>query len=482
MLSKLIVIQGFILLVHIMNAESQICERKEVITKHVNLSYWGPVSVTYLGSCPTRCIRTRRKVVIKYRTVLNTQESNVKYCCSGYTRKDTSSDDSAIECAPICMPSCKNGYCASPGTCACNNGYVPDPENSHNCLPVCEQNCTNGACVAANVCVCNFGYSLVNDSCQPICTEPCHNGTCVSPETCECHIGYRKSERNICEPYCSRGCVHGACIAPEECSCNHGYRLSESEDLANKVCKPFCSENCTNGICVEPEKCMCLPSYKKSENGVCVPACEPGWILKDKKCVAQCKISCGNGTCTFPNVCVCYPGYRIDFTRLLSSGKIDAALCVPSCTNCNGTCVAPGVCVTKQSLISVCDGCNETQTANTTEENTNSTLDDSDTYTSGYNTYYDDSISSTIIYDDIDNATASSWIADHWIPLFVPIVGIIAAIVLLFLVYRYTPACVFFKGKSYVVKNGPQEKKTKGDESYSFEDVKIRFSNVNKTK
>lgn len=44
-------------------------------------------------------------------------------------------------------------------------------------------------------------------------------------------------------------------------------------------------------------------------------------------------------------------------------------------------------------------------------------------------------------------------IADHWIPLFVPIVGIIAAIILLIVVYRYTPACVFFKGKSYVVKS-----------------------------
>ncbi|CAH0605444.1 unnamed protein product [Chrysodeixis includens] len=486
MLSKLVVLKCFIIAVYLVNVESQICEKKEIVTVNVNETFRVTDYVTYLKQpCSDRlkCVHRRRRRVTKYRTVTKSQLANVKHCCSGYTRIDASTNDSAIECAPICMPSCNKGFCESPAHCACHPGYVSDPVDSHNCLPVCKQPCTNGLCVEPNKCRCNFGYTLVNSSCQPLCTEPCHNGTCVSPETCECHAGYRKSERNTCEPYCLNGCENGACIAPEECNCNPGYRLTEIERLGNKICKPFCSKNCTNGVCIAPEECQCRPSYRMSENHLCEPACGDGWILKDHKCVAECKKSCGNGTCTSPNVCVCYPGYRIDFARLLSSGTIDAALCVPSCTNCDGNCVAPNVC---ERISTTAGTSTSTTTTTTIREVMNITFDDFElrysTQNSGYVTFYDEPINSTIVYeDDLESATASSWIADNWVPVFAVIMCVVAAALLLFAVFRFTPVLEYFKGKSYVVKNGPQESETRIDDSYRFEDLKIRFSNDNKT-
>ncbi|XP_068631462.1 epidermal growth factor-like protein [Battus philenor] len=287
-----------------------------------------------------------KKKVVKVREI----------CCDGYI--DVSDYSWSINCKPICMPTCTNGYCKSPGKCACNVGYKVDLENNHVCQPVCTNGCQNGNCVAPNKCECKSGYIQYNGTCQPFCLEPCDNGVCIAPDTCECLPGYRKSEENFCKPYCFSGCPNGICIAPDECRCNSGYQQ------VNGTCKPICTKPCKNATCIAPDTCECLPGYIKSEgicqpscssgcpNGICIGPdicqCNDGWIKNEENdlCIPQCKF-CGNGTCVAPNTCECFPGYEIDANDTFSD-----IMCVPICHNCiNGSCFTPNECTCEPPLI-----------------------------------------------------------------------------------------------------------------------------------
>lgn len=260
----------------------------------------------------------------------------------------------SIHCKPVCSPSCVNGYCKSPGACACNPGYLPDVFNTHICSALCIKGCDHGICITPNTCLCDSGYNLENGVCEPICSEPCLNGSCVAPETCQCLPGYNKSENNTCELSCSDYTESGECIITM--TCEPGWTKVYQGPM--EICEPVCSEPCSNGTCIAPDTCKCLNGYEKSANDLCEPycsfgcvhgscispetcVCDPGWYKMESSgtCLAHCDFNCGNGSCVAPNICACHSGYVLD----KSEGK-DAS-CVPICSDCEGTCVAPDVCI-----------------------------------------------------------------------------------------------------------------------------------------
>ncbi|XP_022825541.1 protein draper-like [Spodoptera litura] len=487
--------------------DAQICQRVQLVTRMVQVTYKTSYRITYHGRCYYDCILTKWVSSIERKSIPKRELKPTNFCCTGYIRKDDSANDSDIVCEPICMPACRNGRCKTPGQCECNHGYTQDPEDDHNCLPSCRKGCQNGTCVGPETCRCNFGYTLVNGTCQPVCTDPCHNGTCVAPEKCECLVGYRKSENNICQPYCSHGCDNGACVAPETCQCHSGWDLKETKHFPYKHCVPICSKPCGNEVCVAPDTCGCLPSYKKSEGG-CEPICFGGWVSKNGRCVAQCSHPCGNGTCVAPNVCACHSGYHMDinYTFLYSSNP-NATICVPTCTGCAGRCVAPNKCelgLTSESQISFDDYYydydppifprHEKTTTSTTRRTTTTTTTSTatphpipTTTTTTMSTPTRHPVPTTTSTTTATSASPyfnetkgeelkSSWIEENWVQLFVPILLIITAaiITLLLLVWRCTPIRTIFKGRSYVVEGDPVQTGNPSPlEDVQISDIKI---------
>ncbi|KAH9629839.1 hypothetical protein HF086_011489 [Spodoptera exigua] len=486
--------------------DAQICYRVQLVTRMVQVTYKTKYRVTYNGNCDyiPRCIRTKWADSVEHGSVPKREVKTIKFCCTGYIRKDDSADDSDIVCEPICMPACKNGRCKTPGECECNDGYIPDPDDDHNCVPFCKKGCEHGTCVAPDTCQCNFGYTLVNGTCQPVCTAPCHNGTCVAPEKCECLVGYRKSENNLCQPYCSHGCENGVCVAPETCQCHSGWELKETKQFSFKHCVPVCSSPCENGVCVAPENCVCLPSYKKSAGG-CEPICLSGWVLENGRCVAQCSHPCGNGTCVAPNVCACHSGYHMDTNyTFLHGSNPNATICVPTCTGCAGHCTAPNKCelgLTSESQIWDDDYYDplydydpppfprneNTTTSSTSTTSSTATPGTIPTTTSTATPYLQSSTTtmstrtSTVTLSPHFNETNGEkfqkpWIEEHWIPVFIPILVIVTIAILaaFLLVWRCSPVRTFFKGRSYVVEGDPvQTGTTPPLEDIQISDVKI---------
>ncbi|XP_026729703.1 von Willebrand factor D and EGF domain-containing protein-like isoform X2 [Trichoplusia ni] len=316
--------------------------------------------------CLFWCTDTRVATAIGTRNVKKLFPKQINVCCEGYVTDDEIVGN-GLHCKPYCTPTCSNGYCKSPGVCACNPGYVPDMFDPYNCIPLCIKGCDHGTCVAPNTCSCNSGYNLVNDICEPVCDEPCYNGTCIAPNTCQCYPGYKMSDNKTCEPYCSSYTASGECVIT--LTCVPGW--TKVIKGAVEVCEPLCTELCENGICIEPDKCECLKGYVKIASNRCDPVCssgclhgscigpetcvcDPGWYRKESSgaCQAHCDYKCGNGTCSGPNVCECFPGFKLDEGV---TDQVDTAtpMCVPVCDSCEGSCVAPGVCVCEYPLETV---------------------------------------------------------------------------------------------------------------------------------
>ncbi|KAJ8733542.1 hypothetical protein PYW08_001840 [Mythimna loreyi] len=282
----------------------------------------------------------------------------INVCCEGYIEDESNSGNgSSIHCKPECSPACVNGYCKSPGVCACDPGYLPDEFETHTCSPLCTKGCEHGTCRAPNVCVCDPGYNLEEGVCKPICSEPCPNGICVAPETCQCLPGYKKTEYDLCEPFCASYTASGECIITIICEPGWTNVIKDSVE----TCEPVCSEPCANGTCVAPETCECLKGYEKTANDTCEPycfecvhgscispqtcVCDPGWYRKESSgtCLPHCDYNCGNGTCVAPNTCECYQGYELDKSQIVEQKH--SPLCVPFCNNCEGVCAAPDICL-----------------------------------------------------------------------------------------------------------------------------------------
>ncbi|CAK1598462.1 unnamed protein product [Parnassius mnemosyne] len=307
----------------------QICTKRVVVTRWQQQSYRYTYRETYRGQCWYGCIKTRIGFFTDNRIVPRKIVESREICCNGYI--DVSNTSERIECEPICMPSCVNSTCQTPGVCTCNDGYTRDAVSSHICKPICSNECLHGTCVAPNNCQCDFGYSLKNETCEPICTEYCYNGTCVAPDTCECLPGFRSSENNLCKPYCSRGCSNGDCIAPETCSCYIGWLKNETSNS----CIPQCETPCGNGTCVAPNKCECFNGYEIDPNY--------NETLSSMVCVPNCK-NCVNGTCVAPDECICQPPFMSK--SLTNSAK--ECDCIDDCSNTSLKCEST-ICVLEET-------------------------------------------------------------------------------------------------------------------------------------
>ncbi|KAF9802650.1 hypothetical protein SFRURICE_011661 [Spodoptera frugiperda] len=347
----------YIIVLQITQVLGQICVETKLSYRDVPETYTYTYMEAYEKSdCLFWCTDTRVATAVGTRIVRKLMPEQVHVCCEGYIRKDDNNETS-INCEPYCSPPCVNGYCKSPGVCACNAGYLPDMFASHNCSPLCIRPCDHGMCVAPNTCECDEGYNLVNEVCEPICSKPCHNGTCVAPQTCQCLPGYKKFENDTCEPFCSNNNETGDCI--NSVICEPGWSKVMRNSI--EICEPTCTSPCNNGTCVAPDICECFEGYEKTGDDTCMPhcswcvhgtcigpqicLCDPGWYKKELNgnCLPHCDYKCGNGTCVAPNTCECLPGYKVD-EKATKLGE-DSALCAPECKHCDGTCIAPGTCV-----------------------------------------------------------------------------------------------------------------------------------------
>ncbi|OWR45264.1 hypothetical protein KGM_210251 [Danaus plexippus plexippus] len=268
------------------------------------------------------------------------------------------------KCKPYCEFDCGGGTCVAPNSCVCNPNYIK-AENL-TCVPHCSQGCANGICVSPENCVCNKGWAKSNDLnvCLPHCEFECGGGICASPNVCECYAGYIMSANGTCIPHCPQGCPHGQCVQPGNCSCENGWYKNETHD----ECRPICDNNFINSVCVAPNTCECLSNYTKAENDSCVPycssgcpngtcvnpeecECNDGWQNNENGiCEPKCNSPCGNGKCIEPDVCECFPGYKFNIDNDV---KYSNGLCIPECTGCNGTCIAPNNCVCDSPLQAV---------------------------------------------------------------------------------------------------------------------------------
>ncbi|KAJ8727327.1 hypothetical protein PYW07_001446 [Mythimna separata] len=308
--------------------------------------------------CLFWCTATRVATAMGTRTVRKLIPEHINVCCEGYI-KDENNDgnSSSIHCKPNCSPACVNGYCKSPGVCACNPGYLPDVFEENACSPLCIKGCEHGTCTAPNICICDSGYQLKDGVCEPICSEPCLHGSCIAPETCQCLPGYKKTQNDTCEPFCSSYTATGECIITIVCEPGWTNVIKNSVE----TCEPVCPKPCVNSTCIAPEICECLNGYEKTANDMCKPycfqcvhgscisphtcVCDPGWYRTESSgtCLPHCDYNCGNGTCIAPNTCQCYQGYELDKSVILE--EQNTGLCVPMCSNCEGACIAPDICL-----------------------------------------------------------------------------------------------------------------------------------------
>ncbi|XP_059056831.1 delta-like protein 1 [Achroia grisella] len=358
-----------------------------------------------------------------------------------------------FKCKPKCLPACKNGYCESPGVCACNEGYSPDPSNPHTCLPICEPSCLHGTCIEPNTCKCDFGYELQDRQCQPVCSDPCENGVCEAPETCTCLNGFRMSENKICVPYCSKGCDKGICTNPETCSCEFGWNLKTPNS-----CEPMCSRPCGNGTCTRPDECDCSRGYKLDfdntlETDMCIP-------------------NCGNceGVCVAPGECVCDPPYTAKAVR--DDGE--ECDCVSDCSIANKTCDRT-ICYIETTSPSTETDATSTEQEFTDADYTSSTNDDLD-----YNTTEKSVIVTTPTTNTnflLSNAANTSKEIGSW-KLFGVIVGAVVllccmSIIIIVIIYR-KHICRYMNGAVYVVDDNVGTDEV-GDQ---FDFSRIEFSSI----
>ena len=122
---------------------------------------------------------------------------------------------------PRCSAGCDpvQGYCNTPNTCVCKNGYHGDKCTDMMALSSFKHGVSKSA---EEHCVCNEGW--MGDLCDvPICKDGCchKNGYCTEPEECLCKLGWTGEDCKQCVPY--PGCENGSCDQPWQCSCNQGW-------------------------------------------------------------------------------------------------------------------------------------------------------------------------------------------------------------------------------------------------------------------
>lgn len=128
------------------------------------------------GLLPCEKVRTEIRVDSQLQTV--SEEVEVAQCCPGYAETPDR------KCSPICLRSCKNGYCSAPGVCQCapeptetSPGFVGSACARFTCLSPnrwgsrCELECNcsaNSYCSASSgKCLCRTGWKGVD------CSEEC---------------------------------------------------------------------------------------------------------------------------------------------------------------------------------------------------------------------------------------------------------------------------------------------------------------------
>lgn len=134
------------------------------------------------GLLPCEKVRTEVRIDSQLKTV--SEEVEVARCCPGYAETPDR------KCAPICLKSCKNGYCSAPGACKCDPeptetspGFVGSTCTRFTCLSPdrwgskCDLECncpSNSYCSASSgKCLCRTGWKGVD------CSEECN-----SPKDC----------------------------------------------------------------------------------------------------------------------------------------------------------------------------------------------------------------------------------------------------------------------------------------------------------
>ena len=265
-------------------------------------------------------------------------------------------DNSALcqQCDPDCYSCSGPGYCLScfpnsqvttDGTCACLDGYFPNPTAS-NCSS-CDAGCRT--CTASRACLtCYTNASIVSSICQ------CNSGYQGSPDASNCQSTTCAALCATCSPSTvCLSCVSNANLVSGVCLCNLGYFVSSGTCLP---CHPTC-QSCidatetgcsgckSNAYLTSLSKCSCGDgSYPSPDSSNCL------------QCPDSC-LSCTSSVCSH-----CSSGYW------LTQGSCQA--CPTNCATCDnrGMCSAcmPDTYLTLLMTCIACPTCNQPLTATIT--------------------------------------------------------------------------------------------------------------------
>ncbi len=317
-------------------------------------------------------------------------------------------------CTPICDPTCVNGDCAAPQTCACDLGWAGDTCDAAICDPACGLHQT---CTAPDTCTCDEGWSGA-DCLTPVCDPACVKGPCSAPDTCTCDLGWTGA---VCDS-CAAGhfgaaceacpsCVNGTCneglAGDGKCACKANWGEALCDDCVAGRFGAACDvcPACVNGLCNQGvagdglcacadgwagrlcDTCaigyygpQCLPC-PDCDQGVCgqtiggdgrcycqqgwagelCDACAVGYFGPDCQRCAACVHGACNQTLTGNGKCYCEEGWAGALCNVCAPGYFG-----PTCAKCpdclSGTCddglAGGGVCQCEQGWTgALCDLC-----------------------------------------------------------------------------------------------------------------------------
>lgn len=163
----------------------------------------------------------------------------LEVCCEGYKRSPKDWQKCIPDCSSISPDNCRHGFCRSPQTCECFEGFVKNSQGV--CVHTCPISCENGKCLLDGTCICQPGYVLDLETrkfCVPDCYHiPCGlHQKCIAPGVCACKKGYQWLEGLGCQPVCLPHCGHGRCVAPNRCDCFAGF--------IKRPCRNICEAEC----------------------------------------------------------------------------------------------------------------------------------------------------------------------------------------------------------------------------------------------
>ena len=127
--------------------------------------------------------------------------------------------------------------------------------------PLCVQNCWHdGFCSSPDTCTCADGWFGTNCT-VPMCLQTCGNsGNCTQPDTCECPVEWTGADCRT--PICHQSCQLDSDLNPTSSGNGH---VSSGSDF--------------NGQCIMPNTCLCPPEW--SGHDCSIPVCLQGYMVAD---------------------------------------------------------------------------------------------------------------------------------------------------------------------------------------------------------